>query len=119
MQRLQQEDKENYVSFDLNEIFGTEEFNMTEIPSDEIPDDVLSEIILDEAIQNEIKAKPMLPPQGNVAARSTLTRTNSNEHRFASIENKDIDEIAGKTCKKKTHKQTEWGIKVFKGRKNR
>ena len=34
----------------------------------------------------------------------------SNENRFKSLDTEEIDDIGGKTCKKTTHKQTEWGI---------
>ena len=36
-------------------------------------------------------------------------------YRFKAIEKEQVDEIASKSCKKKTHKQIAWGVKIFRG----
>ena len=43
-----------------------------------------------------------------------MKNININSARFRAINKEQVDEIATKSCKKKTHKQTTWGVKVFR-----
>ena len=111
MECLPQNIDETHVSFDLNDIFVPDELNLSEINPDDIPDSVLSEIIVDEHFESECKSKETR------SENETRSLKILNQNRFLQMESDQIDEIAGKTCKKKTHKQTEWGIKVFRGKR--
>ena len=75
----------------------------------EIPDDVLAGIL------DDVK-------QGH---SEIVTKTNGCQQKaehnapqkqcFPDITNDTLDELELNTCKKKTHKQTIWGVKVFRG----
>ena len=112
MDRLQTDNKDVTVSFNLNELFGENDLQISEIDSQDFPDNILSEIILDPTIINAQKMNESecpLPQSKQVRSRSWL-----NENRFKAVDIKEIDDIAGKIYKKTTHKQTDWGVKVFR-----
>ena len=109
MQRLL--DDEDAVIFDLNEIFGESKVEMEEISSDDIPDEVLTKILeQSENLTSEFR-DPLVDLPANVNnAQETPTKS-----RFKTVCTEDVDKIASKSCTKKTHKQTMWGVKIFKG----
>ena len=53
---------------------------------------------------------------GELPVSNNMVKTpNSTGNQPKMITKEEVDTIASKTCKKTTHKQMEWGIKVFKG----
>ena len=113
MQHLQHIADENKVIFDLNDIFNDSTVEMQQIESEEIPDEIIKDI-LDEELS--ITSENSIQPKG-LDPRSTCTTPDSKK-RFKFISKEGVDEIASKRCKKKTHKQTTWGVKVFRGEKS-
>ena len=114
MEHLQQDKLEDPISFDLGTLFDENSENLTELNADDIPDNVLSEIIMDPSILNTEQSRNM---QTLEALNDPMCTPKSNtENRFKNITKQQVDDITGKTCKKTTHKQTDWGIKVFKGK---
>ena len=113
MQRLPEDTENQLVSFDLADFFDGKNLEMSELDAEDIPDNILSEIILDPTLQNteKFETSETNSPHGKVLK----PRSRSNENRFKAVDDKQIDTIARKTCKKTTHKQTDWGVKVLKG----
>ena len=113
MQRLPEDTENQLVSFDLADFFDGKNLEMSELDAEDIPDNILSEIILDPTLQNteKFETSDTNSPHGKLLK----PRSRSNENRFKAVDDKQIDTIAGKTCKKTTHKQTDWGVKVLKG----
>ena len=96
---------DNVISFKLGDIFQSNNVKFDEIKENELPDAVLADLIDGEdAIQSN--------PSGHLQ----VTDNNSTEPaRFQNLNDGEIDELALNTCKKKTHKQTIWGVKVLRG----
>ena len=56
--------------------------------------------------------------QTNLDSRVPLAdNTNTDPMHFAEVTEEEIDALAMNTCKSKTHKQTNWGVKLFRGKK--
>ena len=86
MERLPDTSKEPIVSFDLNEIFNQNTFEIDELDAEDIPDNILSEIILDPFLQNAIEVKENSCT--SQADRSNIViqpKHSSNENRFKSV----------------------------------
>ena len=112
MEHLQEDADENVVSFNLSDLFDDAEKTLQEIDSSDIPDKELVEVANKiDAIKKEIQIGP-----GGDATRSTsAANSNAKNSRFASLTNHNVDEIAEKSVKKTTLKQTSWGVKIFRG----
>ena len=109
MERLpDQNADENVVTFDLIDIFNESKTEMNQIDSKEIPDDILKDI-LDNPEVFQCK-------QFDASNEQDQTPRSRTANRFKNITKDYVDEIASKSCKKKTHKQTAWGVKVFRGK---
>ena len=82
-----------------------------ELSSEEIPDDILQQFLLDSIQENE------LLPQKETSSNARADEKNSSNlsSRFKSITKEYVDEIGNKSVQKKTHKQTTWGVKIFRG----
>ena len=121
MERLQSDKKRHLVTLDLREIFNDDDLQLEQLDTSDIPDNILSDI-LDSTINSE-EQKSNKSEGEHESIRLDRSRSKSdvyaivkkNQNRFKVITHKDVDEIAGKSVKKRTHKQTEWGIKVFRG----
>ena len=97
------------ISFKLGEFFNSDNVIFDEMMKNEILDDVLAGIL------DDIK-------QGrSETVRKTDGHPQKAEHNapqqqcFSNITNEELDELALKTHKNKTYKQTTWGVKVFRG----
>ena len=69
----------------------------------------MSEILINENYIDEQDKKPNFPVYGESLQSSANPR-------FWSLTKQNVDEIASKSVQQRTHKQTNWGIKVFKGK---
>ena len=111
MEHLHKEDAqadENVVTYDLNEIFNDPNNSFKQIDQGEIPDSVLSEISANiDAIKQEIVTEP----------KATCGNPQQKSNQFALLSNDIVDKIAEESVKKRTLKQTTWGVKVFRGKK--
>ena len=116
MERLQPDAEEHHVLFDLTNIFNESEITFEQIDTSDIPDNVLSDI-LNQAEREEQQKVNQSEAAISIARSNTLLDTPKQKisNRFKVVTQDDVDQIAGKSCKKRTHKQTEWGIKVFRG----
>ena len=117
MERLLADSDENVISFDLIGLFNEKNCKMEEIDADEIPDNVLSELFDKEGnitLENAIQTEPNSKSADKEDSQQS-TGQNVKSYRFKPIDKEEVDEIASKSCKKKTHKQTTWGVRIFKG----
>ena len=120
MQRLLENENETPVSFDLNDIFPSDDYKMETINAEDIPDSILSELLMNEheifpsEVKQEDEAKNVTSPSRSLNESNTENNKISTP-RFRSVTKQKVDEIASKSVKKRTHKQTNWGVKVFKG----
>ena len=105
--------KEEAYTVYLKEIFNQDENIFEQIDSSEIPDNILCDIL--DQTANSLQQKPLESESSFIGADKTSrsSSTSKTPSRFKVISKEDVDEIAGKSCKKRTHKQTEWGVKVF------
>ena len=123
MQRLFTSSQESHVSLDLNEIFEVDNYKMETIDASDIPDSILSAMLIDDhgifaqEIKEEIDIKtPSTPIRSNNPINVNVTENKKTATpRFRSVTKEKVDEIASKSVQKRTHKQTNWGVKVFTG----
>ena len=120
MQRLLDESDSGKLIIDLEQLFNENNVTMEQVDACEVPDDILSGILLDQNIitaQNTEQVSDLVTESDEQCAVSKPIhdKENANVKRFKAIEDNEVDSIANKSCKKRTHKQTTWGVKVFKG----
>ena len=116
MQRLHKEADEIPITLNLSDIFDDFTMEMSEVDTQEVPDDILREILIAESSINSLLSETK--SDGIVSHRSTPVSTPKSNNRFKANSKKDVDDIASKSCTKKTQKQTTWGVKVFRGTYN-
>ena len=116
MERLLDNFEEDAVTFDLNNIFNENETTFEQVDTSNIPDNVLKDL-LNTSFNNdgEIRDETATPQIGERSNTSLNAVNKKISNRFKVVTKETVDEIAGKSCKKRTHKQTEWGVKVFRG----
>ena len=109
-------DEEQIVTLDFCDIFNENNTEMHQIDESELPEEVLQDILMNEnTILDEVEAKPLnTVTEQKYEGRSTPDMKNQN--RFKNVTKTDVDDIATKSCKKKTHKQTACGVKIFRGK---
>ena len=123
MERLLENADERVVSFEIGDIFNDNSINFEEINTSEVTDSELSEIILDGNLllqQNAMPSDTGNKDQNKAENSDKITpnSTTPKQNRFKIVSNEEVDTIAGKTCKKAMHKQTDWGVKVLRGTDN-
>ena len=118
MQHLLDGSNEPVISFEIGEIFDQNNSEMDVINAEDLPPDLFNEIFETEDVSNLENEKETNVADGSSdghVPRSRQVKENINSKRFKYVNEDQVDEIAGKSCKKKTHKQTTWGVKVFRG----
>ena len=104
----------NVVSFDILDIFNENTTEMEQIDPNQLPDNVLQEILNNENFENEnnvTEAKAQVSLEQDDSQGSE-----AKSNRFRPVTKTDVDDIASRSVKKKTHKQTVWGVKIFQGK---
>ena len=104
------------VTFTLNltDLFDAENVKIDEINSEDTPDDVLAGIITDMPDKTSEKNEKLhLSPA--VADNFCKPPKSDTKNRFRSLSKEDTDSICHNSIAKKTHRQTNWGLKVFTG----
>ena len=96
---------EPVFSLDLQEIFDCKDLDLEQVNSEDIPDDVLSSFINDDMAENSEKIDESECPSTSPAETNSSTTK-----RFRPLSSDEVDAIGNKT-----HKQTVWGLKEFKG----
>ena len=120
MERLLAADpNETPVSFEIGDIIDNSNINMEELDSVDIPDSVLSAIILETNTDFEQNIEQVASKniEDKKAIEKVYVKRRSKPRVHKLLNSNDVDEIAGKSCKKKTHRQTTWGVNVFRGNK--
>ena len=121
MQRLLDSTENRVVTLDVMEIFNDNNTKMEEINTEHISEHVLYEIFNENnemTMENYIEFTPAQNVADEMSPQLDLKENLSVQKRFKSVDTNEVDEIAGKSCKKKNHKQTSWGVKVFQGNSN-
>ena len=93
------------ITFNLGEIFDENSLNDEEIQQVTVPSDVVEGLNQEIAAQNE-----------HLTEKDGTTDPMENESRFDSLNDDEIDKIAGASNAKNTHNQTKWAVKVFRGK---
>ena len=104
------------ITFDLNSFFDENQDNIEIVSENDVPDSILGELM-----DSVNQTFPELAQNQGASASSTATAEPQKQvlnRRFPVLSTEEIDDIANNTCKKKTRKQTVWGIKVFRGNYN-
>ena len=111
-QRLDKNNSEPVFTLDLDLNIDENSLNLSEIDSTYVADSDLMELV-DSINENESKSDENPSAQNQQADDIGL---NYKSKQFETPTEEQVDEIALNTCKKATHKQTTWGINVFKGK---
>ena len=101
------------ITFDISDILNKTVSEMEQIDPNDLPDEVLKDLLDSNDDIFPTEASEVEPNKVDKAEdRSTPLQLNC----FQNDTKIDVAQIASKSCKKTTHKQTAWGVKVFRGR---
>ena len=101
---------DDVISFELGDIFKSNNIKFDEINENDVPDALLAEL-LDHVQQGKDTIQEN--PTGHLL---DADQSGTEPNRFIDLTDGEIDDLALNTCKKKTHKQTNWGVKVLRGK---
>ena len=102
---------EDVISFDLGINFNDQDTTLTEIDADFIPDTVLGELMGSVGPNNDKSRQTEAAQQ-----TSTLKQIKLKKNRFAVYTDEEIDAFGSNSVAKGTHRQTKWGVDVFRGK---
>ena len=109
MECLQGSEGETLITLELKELFEDPDGKMDEFDTTNIPDNVLQEIF-----QNSSEKSEILQERNNAVDLRADDKSKL-PSRFKPDLKEYINEIGNKSIQKKTHKQTTWGVKIFRG----